>query len=289
MSELTPDLASEVVAACQAKAAEAGAALSRALDSKLTLAVGELSSYVADELPAGFDGPGLAILFRVGEAGLAVLLPEADGVLPDGYADADDTAAEKLETLAQELSLQLLPEGVAIEASSAARVQRLDEALSAAAAAENGALLPLAVEGGSQQAQLTLVWPLASPEKLLSADDPRSGSESNTPAGHDSQGTGQQLDYSKLPEYARSLLKIQVPVSVVLASRKETVSEVIELTPGTIVKFDKACDEMLHLYVGGCQIAEGEAVKIGDKFGFRVGAMVMPEERFKKIRHQQAS
>jgi flagellar motor switch/type III secretory pathway protein FliN len=76
------------------------------------------------------------------------------------------------------------------------------------------------------------------------------------------------------------LLKIPVPVSVNLAVKKETVQEVVELVPGSIIKFEKGCDELLHMVVGGQTIAEGEAVKIGDKFGFRVTAMVMPEEHF---------
>jgi flagellar motor switch/type III secretory pathway protein FliN len=92
------------------------------------------------------------------------------------------------------------------------------------------------------------------------------------------------LDFSQLPSYSRSLLKIEVPLRVVLASRKETLKEIVELAPGTIIKFEKACDELLQMYVGDQPVAEGEAVKIGDKFGFRVLAMLMPEEHFLKVR-----
>lgn len=97
------------------------------------------------------------------------------------------------------------------------------------------------------------------------------------------------LDFSQLPAYSRSLLKIDVPVRVVLAARKEVLKEIVELAPGTIIKFDKACDELLHLHVGDQAVAEGEAVKVGDKFGFRVLAMLMPEEHFLKVRSKQAS
>ena len=38
--------------------------------------------------------------------------------------------------------------------------------------------------------------------------------------------------------------------------------------------------------VGGFDIAEGEAVKIGDKFGLRVTQIVLPPERFQKIQRQ---
>jgi hypothetical protein len=43
------------------------------------------------------------------------------------------------------------------------------------------------------------------------------------------------------------------------------------------------------MVVGGQTIAEGEAVKIGDKFGFRVTGMVMPREHFVPVRRAKFS
>ena len=68
------------------------------------------------------------------------------------------------------------------------------------------------------------------------------------------------VDFSDLPDYARSLLKIEVPVSVVLANKKENIGDVVALALGTIIKFDKACDEELQLTIGDHTVAEGEAV-----------------------------
>jgi flagellar motor switch protein FliN/FliY len=93
----------------------------------------------------------------------------------------------------------------------------------------------------------------------------------------------------ELPTYSRSLLKINVPVRVVLAEKKESVQDVVELAPGTIIKFSKSCEESLHLFVGDQLVAAGEAVKVGDKFGFRVTGMELPEEHFLKIRPNKAS
>jgi flagellar motor switch protein FliN/FliY len=45
---------------------------------------------------------------------------------------------------------------------------------------------------------------------------------------------------------------------------------VIGLAPGSIIKFEKGCEEMLRLLVGENAVAVGEAVKVGEKFGFRV-------------------
>jgi flagellar motor switch protein FliN/FliY len=79
-----------------------------------------------------------------------------------------------------------------------------------------------------------------------------------------------------LPVYARGLLKIRVPVRVTLASQRKSIQEIVELGPGSIVKFDKTCDEPLELTVGERPIATGEVVKVGDKFGLRIGGLFAP-------------
>ena len=86
----------------------------------------------------------------------------------------------------------------------------------------------------------------------------------------------------ELPPYSRSLLRIRLPVSVSLAKKKESVGEILQLSPGAIIKFDKACDEMLQLSVGNIPVAEGDAIKVGDKFGLRINRILPPHERFRR-------
>src|SRR5438093_12819294 len=81
-----------------------------------------------------------------------------------------------------------------------------------------------------------------------------------------------------LPAYARSLLRIQVPVVVTLATTRQPVSRVLDLAPGTILHFDKPCDDPLTLSVSACDIAVGDTVKVGEKFGLRLTSMLMPQE-----------
>src|SRR5262245_65218658 len=88
---------------------------------------------------------------------------------------------------------------------------------------------------------------------------------------------------AQLPSYARSLLRIQVPVVVTLATTRQPVSRVLDLAPGTILHFAKACDDPLTLSVGRCEVAVGETVKVGDKFGLRLTSMVMPSEKFESV------
>ncbi len=289
MSELTPEIAADVVAACQAGAEEAAGALGRSIDGEFTLSVGEAGNYSADAAPDGFDGAGLAVLLKFGDVGVAAVLPESSSMLPDWIATPDPTGESKLSTLAQELSMLLVPETLVADDFKAAHVTQLSDALTAAKVADGASLVPLELKSGEQTAQLSLIWPLASPDELYPAAAEAAFPVAEAPVAEaTSHAPSQPLDFSRLPAYSRSLLKIQVPVRVVLASRKENLKDIVELAAGTIIKFDKACDELLHLHVGDQPVAEGEAVKVGDKFGFRVLAMLMPEEHFLKVRRTKA-
>jgi len=295
MSDLTPELAAEVVAACQAGAEEAAGALGRCFDGEFTFSVGEAGTFADDATgpdDTQLDGPGLLILLKFGDVGMVALLPESSGMLPEWYASPDPTGESKLSTLAQELSMLLVPETLMADVFEAKRVEHLQEAARRGQIAEDACLVPLSLQSGEHTGQLSLVWPLAGADAVFPAQEEESaGDEAQqeaAPAAEGASPVGAQPskihDFSQLPSYARSLLRIQIPVSVKLASKKESIQEIVDLVPGAILKFDKACDQQLHLLVGNQQVAEGEAVKVGDKFGFRVGAMLMPEESFLKVR-----
>ena len=84
----------------------------------------------------------------------------------------------------------------------------------------------------------------------------------------------------QLPAYSRSLLKIKVPVMVTLAESKQPVENVLAIGPGSIIHFNKPCEDSLALEIDGQKVALGEAVKVGDKFGLWITSMILPEERF---------
>jgi flagellar motor switch/type III secretory pathway protein FliN len=86
-----------------------------------------------------------------------------------------------------------------------------------------------------------------------------------------------------LPTYSRSLLRIRVPLSVTLAEKKQPLGQILEIGPGSILQFEKSCEDMLDLNVSNLAIARGEAVKVGDKFGLRVTSLILPSERFKPV------
>ena len=91
------------------------------------------------------------------------------------------------------------------------------------------------------------------------------------------------LTSGDLPPYTRSLLRIEVPVVVTLAEKRQKLSRIVELGPGSIIQFDKSCRAMLDLEVGNRTVACGQAVKVGDKFGLQITAMLPPDERFSPV------
>jgi flagellar motor switch protein FliN len=127
--------------------------------------------------------------------------------------------------------------------------QNVDEAASSEAAAAEAVAEAAAVETA------------AGPEPFAAPEAPRAL-------------TGIEAELEQLPEYSRSLLQIMVPVRVTLASQRKNIQEIIELGPGSIVKFDKTCDEPLELCIGDRPVAQGEVVKVGDKFGLKISGLV---------------
>ena len=156
-------------------------------------------------------------------------------------------------------------------------------------------LLPLELkQAEGTRATAHLIWPAVSPDAVIGQQaaeaSPASGPQRPSlaePRSHPRPGLPPQPGHTSaqnLPNYTRSLLRIKLPLVVTLARKCEPVGRIVQLGPGSIIQFEKSCEQMLHLEVGGLSIATGEAVKVGDKFGLRVKSMVLPEERFAPVR-----
>ncbi|MDR0326893.1 MAG: FliM/FliN family flagellar motor switch protein, partial [Planctomycetaceae bacterium] len=97
-------------------------------------------------------------------------------------------------------------------------------------------------------------------------------------------GAPQHHRLEDLPGYTRSVLKVKVPVATILARGRKPIKTILELGIGSVIQFDKSCDEMLEIEVGQTiVIATAEAVKVGDKFGFRISTVTLPDERFRLV------
>ena len=81
-------------------------------------------------------------------------------------------------------------------------------------------------------------------------------------------------------QYCRSVLHVEVPVVVTLASKRMPIDQVLKLVPGVMIQVEKPCDSPMTLELGGIPIAQGDVVKVGDKFGIRISEIASPAERF---------
>ena len=81
-------------------------------------------------------------------------------------------------------------------------------------------------------------------------------------------------------DFWKSLLKIETNVAVTLAHQKLPVERILQFVPGVMIQFDKPCDKPLSLEIDGHVIAEGEVVKVGDKFGLRITSISNRDERW---------
>lgn len=66
------------------------------------------------------------------------------------------------------------------------------------------------------------------------------------------------------------ILRLEVPVIVRLAERTMPLSEILGLSTGAIIEFDKPSDSQLDLMINNKCIGLGSAVKVGENFGLRV-------------------
>ena len=290
MANLSQEIIEQVVDACKAGAGDAGGSLSSALDNAMQIVdvvAGE--PLAASAIPEELAGPGLAVALHVGEEAIALLLPEATNLLPPWYTQPDPTGESKLQTLAQELSMLLLPENLEVGDFAAGAVNNLADALQSAAIAESAACIQLSMSGDDGNGNFYMCWPVASPKALLpepetpatTASEP-DAAPATTPVAAAADGDC-EADLESLPTYSRSLLNIRVPVVVKLASTKMAVEDVVNLGPGAIIQFDKSCEDSLDLEAGGNVLAAGDAVKVGDKFGLRITSIRLPDERYQTV------
>ncbi len=296
MANLTPDIPAQLVKACEAGVGEAAAAIGRALDAEVNLKVGQHGTVDVATLPQWMGGPGLVVVLVVGDTGALLLIPEDSGILPAWCAQPDATGQSRLATLAQELGVSLLPEQFAPTEAVAAYVKSLSGSAARGGVVSGAGLIPLQLRSADRACSTAaLVWPVANASAVLgvakgkseTGASPTTQAKPDLPAADSAPVFSQKAHLDSLPPYAKSLLRIKVPVVAILAQKRQPLGHVIELGPGSIIQFDKSCEEMLELDVGDRLVATGEAVKVGDKFGLRIKSVLLPEERFQAVQPRE--
>jgi flagellar motor switch protein FliN/FliY len=80
------------------------------------------------------------------------------------------------------------------------------------------------------------------------------------------------------------ILDIPLRVTVELGRTKMPVSELLNLTQGSVIELSKLAGEPMEVYVKEKLIASGEAVVVNEKFGVRLTDIISPTERIEQLK-----
>ncbi len=111
---------------------------------------------------------------------------------------------------------------------------------------------------------------LAEEAAAMAADKP---AESTSPTGSSAKDRNLGL-----------ILDIPLRVTVELGRTKMPVSELLNLTQGSVVELSKLAGEPMEVLVNDKLIAKGEAVVVNEKFGVRLTDIISPTERVESLK-----
>lgn len=80
------------------------------------------------------------------------------------------------------------------------------------------------------------------------------------------------------------ILDIPLKVTVELGRTKMPVSELLNLTQGSVIELAKLAGEPMEVLVNDKLIARGEAVVVNEKFGVRLTDIISPSERIEHLK-----
>lgn len=75
------------------------------------------------------------------------------------------------------------------------------------------------------------------------------------------------------------IMDVPLEVTVELGRTQKLIKEVLEFSPGSIIKLDKLAGEPVDVLVNGKIIAKGEVVVIDESFGVRITDIIHPSKR----------
>lgn len=66
------------------------------------------------------------------------------------------------------------------------------------------------------------------------------------------------------------LLDVALPVTVTLGNAELPIQQVLQLSPGSVIRLDKSIDAPVELFVKNSKFATGSVVVVNGKFGIRI-------------------
>lgn len=114
---------------------------------------------------------------------------------------------------------------------------------------------------------------------LAEASGMAAGNGGSIPASKNASGLSNEKDRN-----LNLILDIPLKVTVELGRTKMPVSELLNLTQGSVIELSKLAGEPMEVYVNDKLIARGEAVVVNEKFGVRLTDIISPAERVEQLR-----
>lgn len=87
---------------------------------------------------------------------------------------------------------------------------------------------------------------------------------------------GQKLAAAS-PENLGRVMDVQVPMTARIGIVNKTISDVIDLVPGSIVDLERNAGEPIDLVIGDKLIARGEIVVVKDRYGVRIVEVIQDD------------
>lgn len=297
MAELSQTDRTVHIEAIKARLDSVSESLNRCFESSFQLQLADSQEY--SKSPPGMDllQPGVVVSLWVGAECLLCAIPESLP-LPEWYTQPDPNQQVRLDTLAMEWATHCLPEGLPGDTFTSDVVTSVWESISACEVSPQASWLPIDISTaeGPSPARLWLLWPsTTSPRESTPQWDPEPDAFTSVEGAVDSaaskNGSATAVEPAKAPvvvdaKYAarrQTLLGIPVCINVQLAKKKIELGQLMNMGPGTIVTFEKSCEDLLDLYINNQLYCRGEAVKIGEKFGIKINEIGSIEERVSAV------
>ena len=84
-------------------------------------------------------------------------------------------------------------------------------------------------------------------------------------------------------ENLKVLENIEVKLTVEVGSTEMKIKDLLKLNEGSVVELARLAGDPLDILANGVNIARGEVVMVGERFGIRFTEVTNPENRVKKL------
>ncbi len=272
-----------IVKTCGENTAAIAESLNLCLERQYRIEVGETIEWSSAGGKEEFSTAGLQVIISVGTTGLVVLIPESLP-LPEWYTKPGESEAARLQTLAMEWSMNLLPETIEAGEFVSTATNDLYEDTIGMQPTDWATVVPLQLFEEAEESVATLwvvtavtILPFEAPEEAVIEEPAAQVEQPVQPA---------TLPPPMVPQVSnemRRILHLPVSINVQLASKKIEMGQLMAISPGALITFNKPCEELLDLYVNNCLYCRGEAIKIGEKFGLKINEIGSRHTQQEKI------